>query len=94
MEPKIEVNQIFRHQNGHEYLVLVIARDDYTGDDLVIHQGLHDSRVWSRPMANFQGLKNGSKRFTLVSGVEPAFSAAEQINEFWRTHGRHKGMRG
>lgn len=60
---KPEPGMIYVHQNGHRYGVLSIARDDYTEQDLVIHQGLHDGRVWSRPLVNFLGDKGGKPRF-------------------------------
>lgn len=54
---------VFRHLNGYKYEVIAIARDDYSGQDLVIHKGLHDGRIWSRPLVNFNGSKNGAYRF-------------------------------
>lgn len=59
----------FAHQNGHEYQVIIIARDDYTEQDLVIHRGMHDGRVWSRPINNFMGLKEGLPRFVYTGGL-------------------------
>lgn len=59
----------FEHQNGHEYVIVAIARDDYTEQDLVIHQGIHDGRIWSRPMVNFLGQLDGLPRFTHTGGL-------------------------
>lgn len=54
---------VFRHLNGYKYEVIAIARDDYAEQDLVIHKGLHDGRIWSRPLVNFTGYKDGFARF-------------------------------
>lgn len=64
-----EAGDTFQHQNGHEYAILAIARDDYTEQDLVIHRGLHDGRIWSRPMTNFTGMLEGLPRFVHTGGL-------------------------
>lgn len=61
--------QTYVHQNGYAYEVLVVAQDNYHDEQVVIHKGKHDGRVWSRPLGNFLGLKNGKHRFTLNSNV-------------------------
>lgn len=58
-----EAGEEYQHQNGYRYQVIAIARDDYTEQDLVIHKGLRDGRVWSRPLLNFLGDKGGFPRF-------------------------------
>lgn len=66
---KPEPGDTFQHQNGREYSILAIARDDYSGVDLVIHRGLHDGRVWSRPMENFLGTIGFLPRFVHIGGM-------------------------
>lgn len=81
----------FRHHTGREYVVIVVARDDDEPQDLVIHRGLHDGRVWSRPMKNFMGyLAEGQPRFSYTGGLmtptepapaEPSFSGTREDYE-------------
>lgn len=59
--------QSWQHKNGKVYDVLCVAVDDETDGILVIHQGQHDGRIWSRSLENFHGEhKAGGERFTPV----------------------------
>lgn len=63
--------QPWKHVNGNIYDVLCVAVDDDDSGILVIHQGRHDGRVWSRTLENFHGEhKSGSERFTPVTDVQ------------------------
>lgn len=73
-----EAGDTFRHFTGREYVVIAIARDDDQGQDLVIHRGLHDGRIWSRTMTNFMGnsVPEGKPRFVYTGGLTAPTEAA------------------
>lgn len=67
----------WKHPNGRVYDVLNLAVDDDNDGLLVIHQGQHDGRVWSRSLENFFGEhKSGVERFTPV--ITKAFQPGDQ----------------
>lgn len=59
------LGEYYQHQNGRQYLVICIARDDDREEDLVIHVG-DDGSHWARTLENFMGLKDDKPRFVLV----------------------------
>lgn len=65
---QIKQDQIYKHcNNNFLYRVVCIAREEDLGVDFVVHQGLHDNRIWVRSVNNFLSHKDGKPRFTLVS---------------------------
>lgn len=57
-----KAGETFRHQSGRDYTVICLAKDDDREELLVIHKG-EDGAIWSRPIGNFMGLRNGLPRF-------------------------------
>lgn len=45
---------IYRHFKGGYYVVLSVATDEPTGDEVVVYQSLQDGKVWTRPLSVFQ----------------------------------------
>lgn len=66
----VEPGTIWEHLNGRKYRVLCVAHEEDLGLDFVVHQGLHDSRIWARSLVNFTGYKlvegEQKKRFRQV----------------------------
>lgn len=61
-----ETGEVYAHSgNGGRYSVLCLAKDDDRDEIVVIHKG-PDGAIWSRPLGNFMGLREGNPRFTLV----------------------------
>lgn len=52
----IIANNIYVHSNGHQYKVLHLTKSDeeVADHEYVVFQGLHDGRVWTRPIENFR----------------------------------------
>lgn len=73
---EVKKGQKYRHFKGNEYVVLEIARDSETTEELVVYQAQYDSsefgpnQIWVRPLENFCGTKeiNGVivPRFSLI----------------------------
>lgn len=59
-----QIGEVYLHRNGLAYEVKALARDADREEIQVIHQG-KDGVVWSRPIGNFMGMKDGSARFRL-----------------------------
>ena len=66
---RVKPGNTFRHQNGLDYVVMTVARDEDAGVYMVVHQGIHDGRVWVRTVSNFLGMKNGEPRFLHTGGL-------------------------
>lgn len=58
---------VWQHQNGHDYHVESVAREEDLCVNMVVHVGLHDGRRWVRTVENFLGDKNGKPRFVRVA---------------------------
>ena len=60
---KVEKGQRYKHFKGNEYVVLEIARDCETTDEVVVYQAQYDSpefdpnQIWVRSMDDFCGTK-------------------------------------
>lgn len=63
-----QAGETYQHQNGAEYHVVCLAKDDDRDELLVIHKG-PDGSVWSRPIGNFMGLRDGAPRFKKINKV-------------------------
>jgi hypothetical protein len=61
--------ETYVHQNGGEYQIVCLAKDDDREELLVIHRG-EDGSYWSRPIGNFMGLRDGAPRFKKVNKAE------------------------
>lgn len=74
-----KVDKIFRHFKGGYYLVLEIAVNTETGEDLVIYRSIveEDGRVWARPIESWM------KSVVLDSGKEvPRFVEVDPLTGF------------
>lgn len=69
----VEAGEVWQHRNGHFYEIFLVARDDDKSTNRFIGmRGLHDGRVWVRPIANFLGRQlDGGHRFTKILGNAP-----------------------
>lgn len=65
----IKINGIYKHYKGDLYLVIDIAYDSETLEEMVVYRGLYgDNKLWVRPLKMFleEVNKNGQKyRFEL-----------------------------
>ncbi len=51
---KIKINGIYRHFKGDYCIVVDIASDSETGEDMVVYRELHgDAKLWVRPAKMF-----------------------------------------
>lgn len=77
---KIEKGQRYRHFKGKEYVVIAVARDSETTEEVVVYQAQYDSpefgpnQIWVRPLNDFCGKKeiDGKEvdRFSLIKEGE------------------------
>ncbi len=67
-QPRVQVGHIYRHFKGSTYLVLHLAKDSETQEELVIYRSQHGhGQVWARPLAMFfDEVEGGRRRFELV----------------------------
>jgi hypothetical protein len=69
----------YKHYKGKEYVVKAIARDSDTLEDLVVYEGLYDSKefgnhpVWVRPVSEF------IEKVNVDGGVVPRFTFIEKV---------------
>ena len=73
MERKIVIGGKYKHFKGNEYLVLMLAKDSETGEEVVVYKALYGNNdIWVRPLKMFleQIVRYGEKinRFELVMG--------------------------
>lgn len=73
MERKIVIGGKYKHFKGNEYLVLMLAKDSETGEEVVVYKALYGNNdIWVRPLKMFleQITRYGEKinRFELVMG--------------------------
>ena len=71
----LELDRVYRHYKGDEYLVVDVARHSETGEEMVVYRALYgEGQLWVRPLAMFfdeledeKVLKYGQRRrFELV----------------------------
>lgn len=51
------VNDVYKHHNGNEYVVIAIANEQSTRPEYpvtVIYQGRLNKAIWAKPLDNFQ----------------------------------------
>jgi hypothetical protein len=58
---KPQLRQVYQHYKGGRYMALAVAKEEATGKEVVVYQGVNDSQVWTRPLEEFQ-----PPRFELV----------------------------
>ena len=73
---EIKKGQRYKHFKGNEYIVLEIARDSETTNEVVVYQAQYDSpefgpnQIWVRSMDDFCGTKEINdevvERFKLI----------------------------
>lgn len=73
----VQVGQKYRHFKGKEYVIIALAQDSETTEEVVVYQAQYDSpefgpkQTWVRPLSNFCEKKEvGGKqvdRFSLIS---------------------------
>jgi len=73
LERKIVIGGKYKHFKGNEYLVLMLAKDSETGEEVVVYKALYGNNdIWVRPLKMFleQIARYGEKinRFELVMG--------------------------
>jgi hypothetical protein len=71
--PGLIAGQVWQHTNGFKFRVLDLSylNDCEPHAPVVIHQGLHDGRVWVRCVENFVGRNaDGELRFTFVEFLQ------------------------
>lgn len=50
----VKTGSRYRHFKGNEYLVLMLARDSETGEEVVVYRDCADEgKVWVRPLRMF-----------------------------------------
>jgi hypothetical protein len=55
---EIIIGKKYKHFKGGQYLVLYVAKDSETLEDLVVYQALYGERgIWVRPLEMFMGKK-------------------------------------
>ncbi len=67
---EVKAGSVFKHVNGFLFKVYGIGYKNDTNPPtpVVVHEGLHDGRIWIRDLANFSGFHaSGVKRFHLIS---------------------------
>lgn len=53
---ELKINRIYKHFKGNYYLVLGLAKDSETGEDVVIYRQLYDDcYLFVRPLKMFLG---------------------------------------
>lgn len=53
---ELKINRIYKHFKGNYYLVLGLAKDSETGEDVVIYRQLYDDcSLFVRPLKMFLG---------------------------------------
>ena len=53
---ELKINRIYKHFKGNYYLVLGLAKDSETGEDVVIYRQLYvDCSLFVRPLKMFLG---------------------------------------
>lgn len=48
------VGAIFKHYKGGEYEVVLVSTDESTGKLLVSYRGMHQLKVWTRPLSEWR----------------------------------------
>lgn len=68
----IKPGKKYRHFKGNEYLVLHVAKDSETLEELVVYQALYgECGIWVRPLDMFLGEKElGGKMITRFEEIE------------------------
>ncbi|MBS4032210.1 MAG: DUF1653 domain-containing protein [Clostridiales bacterium] len=71
-ERTLKVGSKYKHYKGNEYIILHLAKNSETLEDLVVYQALYgEKRVWVRPLSMFleQIELNGKivNRFSIVN---------------------------
>ena len=63
---ELKINRIYKHFKGNYYLVLGLAKDSETGEDVVIYRQLYDDcSLFVRPLKMFLGNVEQIYRFEL-----------------------------
>lgn len=73
MEREIVIGGKYKHFKGNEYIVLMVAKDSETMEDVVVYKALYgEYGIWVRPLNMFmeQVVREGKtmNRFELVMG--------------------------
>lgn len=83
--PEIIPGRKYKHVNGHSYRVMALGHITLEGGlDLpsVTFRGVHDDRVWTRTVDNFQGQHHtGVPRFTLEPHVCCVCGTTENVHQ-------------
>lgn len=62
MQPKVLKNRIYRHYKGDYYIVVDIAKNSETDEEMVIYRGLYaDGPLWARPLSLFTDKLDSSR---------------------------------
>lgn len=64
----------YKHQNGVEYTIDLLARVDNDDQDLLVVATGPDGISWARKIGNFMGLKDGKPRFVKTGRIDTKVS--------------------
>jgi len=69
VDRKIKTNTKYRHFKGKDYLVISLAKNSETQEDMVVYQALYgDYGIWVRPLSMF--LEQVEKDGVLINRFE------------------------
>ena len=76
----MEKGDFFKHFKGNFYVIVDIATDSTTLDDVVIYRRVEPSmtKLWTRPLKEFEDIHpSGVKRFTNVLDLPKSYIDSE-----------------
>ena len=59
-------NGLYKHFKGNVYVVIGMATNTETMEDLVIYQQLRKKKIWARPRSMWDDMIEGKKRFEYI----------------------------
>lgn len=59
-------NGLYKHFKGNVYIVIGMATNTETMEDLVIYHQLGKKKIWARPRSMWDDMIEGKKRFEYI----------------------------